>query len=223
MGSSASKAPRAASKLPATATTKPARKYPTRPPPPSPSTQTAGANVEGRSGVPEPGDVAASESRDQAALPLAASAELDPALDARLKSLGPVQPKPTQSNSSTFRAGPDPSLPSAAHFQPSASSPQQSIYPAPAPAPSGPAPRANPAVSLLTARYRLAAEAEREFAQTGKSSAAGRRFLDVYTLRQVLVLRDERGLEARQIERSLGLGEGVVAQLGRRGLVGVGS
>ncbi|PBP27407.1 hypothetical protein BUE80_DR001674 [Diplocarpon rosae] len=224
MGSSASKAPRAASKLPATATNT-ARRYPTRPPPPSRNSQAAGAHLEDRSGVPEPRDIAASESRDQA-LPLAASVELDPALDARLKSLGPVQPNPTQSNSSTFhgpppRAGPDPTLPSAAQFQPSASSPQQSIYPPRSP--SGPAPRANPAVSLLTARYRLAAEAEREFARTGKSSAEGRRFLDVYTLRQVLVLRDEQGLEARQIERSLGLGEGVVAQLGRRGLVGVGS
>lgn len=82
----------------------------------------------------------------------------------------------------------------------------------------------NPAVSLLTARYRLASEAEDEFAQTGKSTAAkGRQFLDVITLRQILVLRDEKGFEAGEIERMLGLREGVVGRLGRRGVVGVGS
>tara|TARA_R110002060_G_scaffold52265_1_gene63201 strand:- start:162 stop:509 length:348 start_codon:yes stop_codon:yes gene_type:complete len=96
---------------------------------------------------------------------------------------------------------------------------------------SGPDPRtgggggpSNPAVSLLTARYRLAGEAENEFARTGKSTAAeGRQFLDVLTLRQILVLRDEKGVEAGEIERSLGLKKGVVERLGRRGVVGVGS
>lgn len=79
-------------------------------------------------------------------------------------------------------------------------------------------------MSLLTARYRLAGEAENEFARTGKSTAAeGRQFLDVLTLRQILVLRDEKGVEAGEIERSLGLKKGVVERLGRRGVVGVGS
>lgn len=52
---------------------------------------------------------------------------------------------------------------------------------------------------------------------------AGRQFLDVVTLRQVLVLRDEGGVDAAEIERRLGLRRGVVERLGRRGVVGVGS
>jgi hypothetical protein len=81
----------------------------------------------------------------------------------------------------------------------------------------------NPAVSLLTARYRLAEEAEREFASLGRRGGEGRSFLDVVTLRQVLVLRDEKGLKGGEIERMLGLRSGVVGQLGRRGVVGLGS
>ena len=49
---------------------------------------------------------------------------------------------------------------------------------------------------------------------------AGRRFLDVVTVRQLLMLRDERRLEPGEIERRLGLGSGVVGRLGRRGVVG---
>jgi hypothetical protein len=75
-------------------------------------------------------------------------------------------------------------------------------------------------VSLLTARYRLAEEAEREFAETGRKDAQGRQFLDVVTLRQVLMLR-EGGTPAEEIERKLGLREGVVGRLGGRGVVGV--
>lgn len=152
----------------------------------------------------------------------------DLALNARLRTLGPVQPNPTQSNSSIFNFQPpsstprtssaDPSLTSS-QFQPSASNPQQSIYPT-APTPTQ---RSNPAVSLLTARYRLAEEAEREFARTGKSSAVGRQFLDVHTLRQILVLRDSEGVAEAAIERRLGLKEGVVARLGRKGVVGIGT
>ena len=74
-------------------------------------------------------------------------------------------------------------------------------------------------MSLLTARYRLAEEAEQEFANTGRKGTAGRQFLDVITIRQILVLRDEMGVSARDIERQLGLRDGVVARLGRRGVV----
>ena len=82
--------------------------------------------------------------------------------------------------------------------------------------------RINPAVWLLTARYRLAEEAEREFSRLGKGGGEGRGFVDVVTLRQVLVLRDEKGLEGAEIERKLGLKRGIVGLLGRRGVVGVG-
>lgn len=54
----------------------------------------------------------------------------------------------------------------------------------------------------------------------GRRGAEGRRFLDVSVIRQVLVLR-ERGVSEAEIERLLGLGQGVVGVLGRRGVVGV--
>ncbi len=86
----------------------------------------------------------------------------------------------------------------------------------------------NPAVRVLAARERLAGEAEREFARVrgytddvdGGRGAGGRRFLDVFTLRKVLVMRDEKGMGAGEIERAIGLAEGVVGRLGERGVVG---
>jgi hypothetical protein len=117
-------------------------------------------------------------------------------------------PSPSSSSSSPNQSPPQ--------FLPSASNPEQTIFPT-----GGIAGRENPAVSLLTARYRLAEEAEREFASLGRKGSEGRTFLDVVTLRQVLVLR-ESGVEGGEIERSLGLGKGVVGRLGRRGVVGVG-
>jgi hypothetical protein len=169
----------------------------------------------------------------------------DPALDnrgliSRLKTLGPVQPNPTFSNSSTFNQRPplhnpanpqtskqtsspqsqqsshDPSLSS--NFVPSASNPQQSIFPQQSQN-QNQGGRQNPAVSLLTARYRLAEEAEREFASLGKKGE-GRQFLDAITIRKVLEMRDE-GVEGGEIERRLELRRGVVGRLGRKGVVGV--
>ena len=39
-------------------------------------------------------------------------------------------------------------------------------------------------------------------------------------IRQVLVMRDQKGLGAREIERRMGLKEGCVERLGGRGVVG---
>lgn len=75
-------------------------------------------------------------------------------------------------------------------------------------------------MSLLTARYRLAAEAEKEFEDMGRSGQAGRAFLDVVTLRQAVGMR-ESGMQEGEIENRLGLRDGTVAKLGRVGLVGV--
>jgi hypothetical protein len=77
-------------------------------------------------------------------------------------------------------------------------------------------------VSLLTARYRIAEEADAEFANIGRKGSQGRSFIDVQTLRQVLVLREE-GMRGSEIEGRLGLRSGVVRKLGREGVVGVGS
>jgi len=77
-------------------------------------------------------------------------------------------------------------------------------------------------VSLLTARYRIAEEADAEFANIGRKGSQGRSFVDVQTLRQVLVLRGE-GMKGAEIEGRLGLRSGVTEKLGRKGIVGVGS
>jgi hypothetical protein len=71
----------------------------------------------------------------------------------------------------------------------------------------------------LTARYRLAEEAELEFSNIGRKGREGRQFLDVVTIRQILVLRDEKGLGEGEIEERLGLRKGVVGRLGGKGLV----
>ena len=72
---------------------------------------------------------------------------------------------------------------------------------------------------VLTARERLQQQADVEFAKTGRGDE-GRSFLDVSTIRQLLVLRDEKGLGGEEIEKRLGLAQGVVARLGRSGVVG---
>lgn len=59
-----------------------------------------------------------------------------------------------------------------------------------------------------------------EFAEIGRPSSKGRQFLDVVTIRQILIMR-EKGSSARHIEESLGLRQGVVGRLGTRGVVGV--
>ena len=60
---------------------------------------------------------------------------------------------------------------------------------------------------------------EAEFAQIGKKGFPGRRFLDIVTIRQILVMRDEKGLGKEEIERTLSLEEGTVKRLGGKGVV----
>ncbi|KAH8596787.1 hypothetical protein B0O99DRAFT_670903 [Bisporella sp. PMI_857] len=223
------------------------RKYPTRAPAPQPRHAPKSQHQ-----VPERGWLhAANEASQPSPEARAEPVGADPELAARLQSLGPVQPHPTQSNSSIYNLStraplkdpkkdstpPSSSKPSyskvspsaalagdpnnpisqfSSQFQPSASNPAQSIFPS-----RGADPRQNPAVSLLTARYRLAGEADQEFASIGKSTYKGRQFLDVVTIRQILLLRDDKGVPAEAIEHQLGLRPGVVARLGRRGVVNV--
>lgn len=130
----------------------------------------------------------------------------DIGLNSRLRELGPVTPSPTLSNSSTFnRASAQDPTTSDGTFVPSASTPSQSIYPT----------TNNPAVSLLTARYRIAEEAEQEFEKIGRKGFEGRKYLDVATIRTVLVYRSE-GMPDAEIERRLELRSGVVKSLGGR-------
>jgi hypothetical protein len=71
---------------------------------------------------------------------------------------------------------------------------------------------------LLAARSRITQEAEEEFENLGRKGSAGRSFLDVVTIRQVLTLRDQQGKAPEEIESMLGLRRGVVGKLGPRGV-----
>ncbi|EOD50669.1 hypothetical protein UCRNP2_2554 [Neofusicoccum parvum UCRNP2] len=202
MGSSASKASRAANSA--------ARVYPARAsqaatnaPTPTPAARAAQPAPTAR---PPP---QASETKDEATNHDAH----DPVFSAQLRSLGPVAANPYTSNSSTSATEPP---------RPGTSLPDFSTGPNPYGPPTGAAlpPRTrNPALTILSAREALAAAAEAEFAGIGRRGAAGRRFLDVVELRKVLALRDERGRAAAEIERQMGLQGGVVGRLGVRGVL----
>ena len=53
----------------------------------------------------------------------------------------------------------------------------------------------------------------------GRRGHGGREFLDVLTIRQMMVLRDERGKSAAEIEKALGLKPGSVERLGPKEVV----
>jgi hypothetical protein len=72
---------------------------------------------------------------------------------------------------------------------------------------------------VLTARSKLQDEAEAEFMEAGTRGHTGRQYLDVYTIRQILTLRDDKGQSAAAIEKKLGLKPGVVERLGTAGVV----
>lgn len=128
---------------------------------------------------------------------------VDPQYAASLRSLGAVQPNTMFStmfsHSSTFHRTTAPRL---EH-------------------PQFPDPSSNPAIQILLARDRLAAEAEKEFTEAGRKSHPGRQFLDIFLIRQVLMLRDEKMVSPEEIERRLGLKPGVVQRLGKKGIVGL--
>ncbi|KAI9885007.1 MAG: hypothetical protein M1823_003209 [Watsoniomyces obsoletus] len=193
MGSTSSKAARGA-----------ARKYPTRIPPTSqrPSiTESGSVKTPGHGKLPA--DPVAPKGREQSqahdrrdeAINLDGS---DPHYAASLRSLGAVQPNTMYSTSATFNPGTG------------TSRTQGGIFPDP---------NKNPAVQVLLARERLAAEAEKEFAEAGKADQQARQFLDIGTIRKVLMLRDDKKLSAKEIERQFGLKEGVVERLGPGGMV----
>ncbi|KAI9715438.1 MAG: hypothetical protein M1812_005914 [Candelaria pacifica] len=210
MGSSSSKVAR-------NATGAATRKYPQRVPPisnPTPSTNARSPPPPGQPNAPGPTvypKPQASNARDEA-INLDAS---DPHFAASLRTLGAVQPSPTFSNSSTFnqsqhtnsRTSPSQTAPSST----SSSDSYPQIFPSAA---------VNPAIQILEARSALASAADKEFIEAGKRGHEGRQFLDVVTIRQMLMLRDEKGIGEGEIERRLGLKKGVVGRLGPKGVVG---
>lgn len=84
-----------------------------------------------------------------------------------------------------------------------------------------PDPRKNPAIAVLHARARLQEKAEVEERAGRGPSAKGREFLDVFEMRQVLTMRDLQGKTPKEIEKKMGLKEGVVARMGGPGVLGL--
>ena len=111
----------------------------------------------------------------------------DPQLGAALRAIGPVQPSPTQSNSSTAQAQ------VAVDHGTSSSQP---IFPDP---------RNNPTLLVLEARRKLGEQADAEIEQYGRSGVQGKRFLEVTTIRQILIMRDQQGVKETDIEHQLEL------------------
>ncbi|KAK2803079.1 hypothetical protein FQN50_007160 [Emmonsiellopsis sp. PD_5] len=186
------------------------RQYPKRP---SPSTRTTPKSAENAERPRQPGPVF--HSKEKASTMRSEAIDLDardPHFAASLRSLGPVTPSPTLSNSSTFNQPPQPHTPTS----PSPSPQSQSPPPSPSPETT-----TNPALLILSARSQLESAAAHELATIGRQSHAGREFLDVMTIKQILAMRDVQGVEGGVIERRLRLRGGVVGVLGGEGVVGV--
>ncbi|KAK4251164.1 hypothetical protein C7999DRAFT_11043 [Corynascus novoguineensis] len=129
------------------------------------------------------------------------SSEFSPDFVARLQKMGIVQPNPTYSPSSIASPFSD------------ASGINQSVS-----APRFPSSSSNRTLGVLEVRRQLEARAKEELENMGKSTDKGREFLDIGTVRQILVLR-QGGVSPADIESRLRLKPGVVAKLGPQGVV----
>jgi hypothetical protein len=121
--------------------------------------------------------------------------DVSAAFSSRLQHLGIVQPNPTFSPSSTAR--------------PVEGRGSRTT---------GPVFAENSTVSALEARQKLEQAVVTDFEQMGTASYQGREFLDVATIRKVLILRDS-GVEPTAIESKLRLKPGVVGKMGPPGAV----
>ncbi|KAJ5095989.1 hypothetical protein NUU61_005345 [Penicillium alfredii] len=206
MGSAASKPARSA----AGAASR--RQYPKQPPPPprepapapkatkAPS-PTSTPTPPSPSQAPAPAPATMSQgpiyhSSEQASQVKSSAIDLDgrdPDFAASLRSIGPVNPSPTHSNSSTFN-------------RPGS---MQTIFPQ----------SSNPALLVMTARQRVAKAVAEESDQLGRQSFNGRRFVDALTLQQALTMRDRQKMPRAEIENILRLQPGVMDRLGMEGLV----
>jgi len=73
---------------------------------------------------------------------------------------------------------------------------------------------------VLQARQRLQEEAEEESLNVGRKGFPGRRFVDVSTVRQALLLR-QKGEGEEDVERKLGFRKGRLSVLGKGIVEGV--
>ena len=81
--------------------------------------------------------------------------------------------------------------------------------------------RNNPALLIMQARKRWQERAEYEFDNIGRSGFEGRELMDVGMVTDALKMR-ARGVESEDIEKRLGLKKGVMAKLGRPGVLEAG-
>lgn len=208
MGSLISKASRSSPQV--------VRKYPTRVPPTDPAPQPpppGQTTAPGPSVRPKP---QASEFRDESASAIyprllnilmdvtgVALDATDPQFAQSLRSLGPVQPASTLSNSSTFS-------PSATPAQPTNGS-QQQIFPNPS---------LNPSLQVMLARERIEKEIQEETAQYNAGRKVERSYMDVGSIRKALAMYDS-GASSIDIERDLKLQKGLVKKMGIGSVVGL--
>lgn len=131
----------------------------------------------------------------------------DPAFASRLSTLGAVQPNPHFSPTSTSsfdpQRNPSTTLPSDEF-----SAPPQSAFPSP---------RDNPAIRVLEARQRIAAEAEEELTQVGRRGFQGRKYVDA-SIVQLALMRKQRGENMEKIEETIGIKRGRLGML-REGII----
>jgi len=103
-------------------------------------------------------------------------------------------------------------------FSPSSTATPGAFVSQPVPGPGYPSSSSNTTLSVLEARRRLQDEAAAEFDRTGRSTDRGREFLDVATIRDILILRDQ-GIDSAAIESRFNLKAGVLKRLGPPGAV----
>ncbi|KAK7962381.1 uncharacterized protein PG986_003206 [Apiospora aurea] len=116
----------------------------------------------------------------------------DAAFSQRLRQMGIATPNPTMSNSSTASPVAGPSSHSV----------------------SRPTPQQNTTLNALDARQRIQEAVDVQ----SQNPSAGREYVDVGVLRQILAMRD-RGSAAPDIEKRLRLKSGVVARVGPPGVI----
>ncbi|KAF2003921.1 hypothetical protein P154DRAFT_74252 [Amniculicola lignicola CBS 123094] len=128
----------------------------------------------------------------------------DPLLASRLSHLGPVQPNPHYSSTSTSSLDP--------YRNQSSSLPSDMMSEAPVSA--FPSPRDNPALRVLAARQRIQEEGDTELEGVGKRGFEGRKYLDVGVL-QLALMRRKRGEPDARIEEALSIKKGRLSVLGK--------
>ncbi|KAM7206711.1 hypothetical protein V8F33_000354 [Rhypophila sp. PSN 637] len=194
-------------------TTSAIRKFPTRAPGSKPPTLSARPH-RSSSASQTPSSSRAAEATKARSTPVRPAAEEDTQTDAppsqdfanRLQKMGIAQPSPIFSPSSI------------ANVTPSSRNADVVMNPQDFAAPQFPAASNNVTLGVLEARRQLEQRATHEFDMMGKPGYQGREFLDIMTLRNILVMR-QRGDSPSDIETRLRLKPGLVARLGRAGIV----